>query len=301
MAEDEKPFDERPEWADVTPIAQDDGPHPIVPIVYSPAYATAMGYFRAISRINERSKRALDVTEFIINWNPAHYTVWIYRQKTLLALGVDLSEELELIEVLAEEHPKSYQIWHHRQWIVERTNDASQEIGFINRMLQNDSKNYHAWSYRQWVVSRFGLWDDEIPDIDLLISEDVRNNSAWNQRYFVYSQRPAGFSEADLEAELTYTISKIRLAPGNESPWNYLKGIIKLAGRKIEDCTSVLDLCLEYMNRKSHVPQAFAILLHIYESRVKSGDGEHMMKAVEEAIVGYTANFNCVADPTALS
>lgn len=36
MAEqDDMPFYEKPEWADVVPIPQDDGPNPLVPIAYT--------------------------------------------------------------------------------------------------------------------------------------------------------------------------------------------------------------------------------------------------------------------------
>ena len=36
----------------------------------------AMDYFRAIAAVEERSDRALELTETIIRKNPAHYTVW---------------------------------------------------------------------------------------------------------------------------------------------------------------------------------------------------------------------------------
>ena len=36
----------------------------------------AMDYFRAIAAVEERSERALELTETIIRKNPAHYTVW---------------------------------------------------------------------------------------------------------------------------------------------------------------------------------------------------------------------------------
>lgn len=64
-------------WADVVPLAQDDGGmHPLAAIAYTEEYSEAMGYLRAVMADNEFSERVLDLTEHIINMNPAHYTVW---------------------------------------------------------------------------------------------------------------------------------------------------------------------------------------------------------------------------------
>ena len=46
-----------PVWQDVQPIAQDDGPTPVVPINYAPEYVELMDYFRAIVAKDERSER----------------------------------------------------------------------------------------------------------------------------------------------------------------------------------------------------------------------------------------------------
>jgi protein farnesyltransferase/geranylgeranyltransferase type-1 subunit alpha len=65
------------DFADVTPIPQDDGPHPLAQIAYSDHYAEAMSYLRALmSGQGEMSVRALQLTGDIIAMNPAHYTVW---------------------------------------------------------------------------------------------------------------------------------------------------------------------------------------------------------------------------------
>ncbi|KAF9425381.1 CAAX geranylgeranyltransferase alpha subunit [Entomortierella beljakovae] len=194
--EEEVPFYETPEWADVVPVPQDDGPNPLVPIAYTKEYSTTMNYFRAICKSQEQSERALALTKIVIELSPSHYTVWHYRQKLLKALKKDFSEELEWILWMSNEHPKSYQIWHHRQVIVEHIsagllpsslesetlktassltmtptipyNDLPEsqqkiardavnvELTFIASSLAEDSKNYHAWSYRQWVLSHFG-------------------------------------------------------------------------------------------------------------------------------------------------
>ncbi|KAF9345056.1 CAAX geranylgeranyltransferase alpha subunit [Mortierella sp. AD094] len=192
--DDEVPFYEKPEWADVVPIPQDDGPNPLVPIAYTKEYSTTMDYFRAICRSQEQSERALELTKIVIELSPSHYTVWHCRQKLLKALNKDLAEELEWIKWMSSENPKSYQIWHHRQVIVDHMSavflpaslttsvtasslttaptipyhelpESQQkaardmvnvELEFIAKALAEDSKNYHAWSYRQWVLAHFG-------------------------------------------------------------------------------------------------------------------------------------------------
>lgn len=65
------------EWEDILPIPQDDGgPNPLAAIAYTEEYSEAMSYLRAAMAKDEKSDRALGLTEDIIRMNPAHYTVW---------------------------------------------------------------------------------------------------------------------------------------------------------------------------------------------------------------------------------
>ena len=110
-------------WSDVTPVPQDDGDNPVVPIAYTEectlcgflsvdqphvgpeaylgvacvAVSQAMDYFRAILAKNELSERALQLTNHVIQLNPANYTAWHYRRQCLTAVGSDLREELTCV------------------------------------------------------------------------------------------------------------------------------------------------------------------------------------------------------------
>ncbi|RHZ49155.1 hypothetical protein Glove_529g43 [Diversispora epigaea] len=259
-------------WDDLIPIPQDDGPEPLTPISYDKEYSEAMSYFRAVALKDERSERALDLTEKIIRHNPAHYTIWHYRQQILFSLEKDLYKELDFITDQVIDNPKNYQLWHHRQVVVEKLNDSSKELPFIKEILSSDSKNYHAWTYRQWIIKTYNLWDKELAFVDKLLDDDVRNNSAWNQRYFIIFFNSNEPSEELLAQEVQYGINKILLAPNNISPWNYVKGII--AKSKEQDISVLEGLCKELEEQSIISYHALGCLVDIYESRAKRGSIE---------------------------
>lgn len=119
------------------------------------------------------------------------------------------------------------------------------EIPFLARMFSKDAKNYHVWSYRQWLVRHFSLWDNELSYVESLLQADVRNNSAWNHRWFIVFARhmdPEMHSIKDqganlevepaiMEKEIEYAKAAIAIAPQNQSPWNYLRGVVRKQGK----------------------------------------------------------------------
>lgn len=213
------------QWADVVPVPQDDGPRPIVPISYSPEFIEHMDYFRAILKSKELSERALDLTAAVIELNSANYTAWSYRRDVLFHLNRDLEKELKWVEAVAEESPKNYQLWHHRRVLVDRLNKPLNELAHTAHILDGDAKNYHAWSHRQWVLGRFKLWENELDFCSKLLTEDLRNNSAWNQRNFVIKST-TGFTVSVIKKEFLYTWDVINKAVNNQSPWNYIYGML---------------------------------------------------------------------------
>jgi protein farnesyltransferase/geranylgeranyltransferase type-1 subunit alpha len=278
-------YHDDPAWQDVEPLPQDDGGlHPLAAIAYTDEYSEAMGYLRAVMAKNEFSERVLGLTEHIISMNPAHYTVWyalssacacnmliarLYRAKTLSELKSPLQDEIAWLNPTAMKHLKNYQIWHHRQTIIDALGSPEGEPDFIATMLEQDSKNYHVWSYRQWLVKRFDMFDsdEELRWTEEMIYADVRNNSAWNHRWFLViggrDGKPVG--EHVVNRELEYAKQAVRRAPQNQSPWNYLKGIVRQAKLPL---ATLKDFALEFadMRRPDDIYSSHAldVLADIY-------------------------------------
>ena len=240
-------------FADLTPIPQDDGPRPVVPINYDPSFRATMDIFRAVLQCDELSSRALDLTSEVIDLNAANYTAWHFRRRCLKALSSDLKAELEYVAGIAGENPKNYQIWYHRRVIAEQLDDSEEnELAYTQRVLTEDSKNYHAWSHRQWVVRHFGCWEGEMSFVESMLDKDVRNNSAWNQRWFVIHSRRSLTEEEEskmvsegqgqanskncetlllddavVQEELDYACRATSKAPKNQAPWSYVEGLMR--------------------------------------------------------------------------
>ena len=161
------------------------------------------------------------------------------------------------------------------------------ELSFLARMFAKDAKNYHVWSYRQLLVRRFSLWDSELPYIESLLQSDVRNNSAWNHRWFIVFARHTDPEKHSIknddtqvepeivEREIEYTKAAILMAPQNQSPWNYLRGVLRkqrkgLVGMKAF-AEQFADLEKEDEVRSSHALDLLADVYAEEQEKERSG------------------------------
>jgi protein farnesyltransferase/geranylgeranyltransferase type-1 subunit alpha len=226
-----------------------------------------MGYLRAIMAAKEYSPRALDLTEHIISMNAAHYTVWLYRASILFALNFSIDKELEWMNNVALDNQKNYQIWHHRQILIDHvyptiSSDPAKvqalidsELAFMGEMFDEDAKNYHVWSYRQYFVRKFNTFNEsELKSIEDLLRRDVRNNSAWSHRFFLVFSDPSystpgsratepdpSIPDAILDREIEFSKAATFEAPQNQSPWNYLRGVLRKGGRSLASQSSFVE------------------------------------------------------------
>lgn len=248
---------ESPEWKDVSPIDQDDGPYPVLQIQYSDRFRDRMGYFRTVLRAREYSARSLALCREVLSLNPANYTGWVFLKDAITRLEVDLGHELSFVANFIVENPKNYQVWQHRQDVItmmiakKQKVVGSDEVQFVVNQLKEDDKNYHAWQYFQWVGRTFGNLDELLSVSEDLLRNDPRNNSCWNFRYWLLSvlsaekERPMLRSDDEILIEVDFALSHAAHAFQNDSVWNYLVGICSLGTpRVIDEGVARLDAAL---------------------------------------------------------
>lgn len=284
-----------PLWADVQPIAQNDGPNSVVAIAYSEAFSQTMGYFRAILARGELSPRSLALTQDVIEQNSANYAAWSFRRQCLFACNSNLTEELSRVAIIARSSPKNYQLWHHRRSLIEKivgsitpaeqstSNQAllnatlNNEISFIESILPLDDKNYHAWSHRQWLVRTFPhLMEAELPLVNELLLIDVRNNSAWNHRMFVF-ETLSKKGVMNISSEIEWSLNHLDRAPHNESAWNFIRALLKHPECSPESRQSIISRALTYTqpideDNDTDNTHAQSLLIDAFKNSSKKGE-----------------------------
>ena len=139
------------DFQDITPLPQDEGVlFPICCIDYEYEFIQAMNYMRAILQSHEYSIRALHLSQFCLQYNPANYTLWHFRRTCLAKMeennntvteeeqettdtvqhsqqrqplvilnAEQILYEFKLASYLGGSKPKNYQIWYHRRMMLQ--------------------------------------------------------------------------------------------------------------------------------------------------------------------------------------
>lgn len=297
-------YKDREEWRDVIPIKQDEKERTVAKINYSEKFIDVYDYIRAVMLKDERSERALQLTEDALILNAANYSVWYYRRNILSDLKSNLNDELNFVAMCINENQKNYQVWYHRQWIVAELTKTTNtlrsiienELILTESFLLDDSKNYHVWQYRHWIVNSYKMWDNELAFTDKMLVQDCFNNSAWNHRFYVI-QSLSGFTDVVIDQETQYVFKFIRLSPENESSWNYLDGLYR--NRELRAHSNLGEFCRELQQSdcaSSSSPYLHSFALEICLSKLRHADRPGDDGAREQLVKEAVDTCNLLAD-----
>ncbi|KAM7363909.1 rab geranylgeranyltransferase subunit alpha [Cochliomyia hominivorax] len=235
------------------------------------AYKAAMAKIMSKRNKLEYDDEMLMYTTPILQRNPDVSTLWNIRRECILAkvqklkeakeqnMDKDKEEEKENIETkidnveaiqkvfeaeiyLTEQcllvNPKSYNIWHHRMWLLEQAPDADwqREVQLCNKYLKMDERNFHTWDYRRYVVEKAKVAkQDELDFCTEKIKVNFSNYSSWHHRSLLLPilypyegeakpKRP--MSEEKLKEELEMVLTAAFTDPNDSSAWFYQRWLL---------------------------------------------------------------------------
>ncbi|KAJ8041793.1 Geranylgeranyl transferase type-2 subunit alpha [Holothuria leucospilota] len=98
-------------------------------------------------------EEGLKVAEEILRSNPDFSTLWNFRREIFLSYQEErpkeelqdlFTYELGFLEGCLQVNPKSYGVWHHREWVLNHmpTPNWKREVDLCNLFLQYDERNY---------------------------------------------------------------------------------------------------------------------------------------------------------------
>ena len=125
-------------------------------------------------------------------------------------------------------------------------------------------------------------------DVEKLLRADVRNNSAWNHRWFLVFGREGEVDADGSKFEVTdevwqreedFAKDAVALAPQNESPWNYLKGLYRKQRKDIAGLEDFARRYAELNKEKIRSSHALDLLADICAAR--PGGQEEARKALD--------------------
>jgi protein farnesyltransferase/geranylgeranyltransferase type-1 subunit alpha len=269
-------IDEPDEYDDLTPIPNPQDPDGPFGIRYTPQYDTFMSLYRALLDKQEMSPRALRIVTRLNSSTIMNATAWWYRQRILLHLGYNLESELAFLRSLLEKTPKPYQLWCHRNWLIDRCEDPPDETEFAHFVLALDEKNFHAWSYFGWYADRFSKWSWLFEITTRYIQKDSRNNSAWSARY-----RTVKLGGLPIDPDLEFALETLKNAPRDESICNYIRGLIALepAPERIKRVKTVIGEICEGRVKTRTVYQLAAHIAFI------EGNQEEYNRLIDQIII----------------
>ena len=221
-----------------------------------------------ILKIKTKNKFDEKTMDFLLKSSilmPDYPTLWSIR-KILIEQYLPTIKDEEAMEFIIKEiksilpimmkNPKSYLLWYHRIWCLEKCIEIEikkeipleksvliGEIGLCNKFFKKDDRNFHCWNYRVKLLSLISIYfqkelpkfvEEELKFTLEKITLNFSNFSAWLYRsklipiYFLHHNIKWNTKEAldFFKNDLELIKKAIYTDPKDQSPWNYLSWII---------------------------------------------------------------------------
>lgn len=263
-------------------------------------------YSETTNRIHEKrkngdmDKESLSLSEQVLSANPDYLTLWNFRREIFLhmkeensadALQEICQRELSFLTNCLQVNPKSYCVWHHRQWIMEFMPQPSwkEELRLCNLFLSYDARNFHCWDYRRYTVNKANISPvDEFNFSTEKIRENFSNYSSWHYRSkllpLIHPCQSGDMERVEEEAlmkEFDLAQNAFFTDPYDQSAWFYHRWLLGRA-RPLMDMSCLYVRCDETSKTVTVIVQ-FSQSLQVHKE-------EPLVIVNEEEVVGKWSN-----------
>ncbi|ORX88297.1 protein prenylyltransferase [Anaeromyces robustus] len=270
-------------------------------------------------------------TKCILLFNGEYITAWNER-KNLIQLGYIKPEfDLQFTKLCLTKHPKSSNLWYHRQWILKRYEELinfDKEFEIIEKSINRYATNYFAWNHRIWLLNYMTIQKliDEFKSTQSSMYKHVSDHAGWNYLLTIFKRIVSIYKE-DINNKnklnelkilwnehIEFVKKSLKEFPGHETIWYYLR---ILAGfvyqnkdiiykNEKEDIISFFEKEItfinnEYLNENNVnillVEEKFALqykawLYSLFENNITKEDYNKLLTEIE--------NYQCMSDDQSL-
>ena len=188
-------------------------------------------YSLIFSNANHEYNQLNMLTRVLLCYVTECLTSWNIRRRLILFNIINISEELQFIEILLGLKPKSEQIFRYRRWILkqEQRNKIStdKELEICDRTAELHFVNYASWFHRRWIINYLNInIDEELERNRLWLEKNISDSSAFSFRAYLLSKKNS--NEDIIEDELKINENMLKFYFDRESLWIYRQTLIFL-------------------------------------------------------------------------
>jgi len=161
------------------------------------------------------------------------------KEKKLIQLGyIKPDYDLTFTKLCLTKHPKSSNIWYHRQWILKRYSQLinfEAEFEVIDKAINRYTTNYFAWNHRIWLLEYMDNKKlvEELKSMQSKMYKYISDHAGWNyvlnilKKIVITSSSNNNNNKRELQKlckeHVEFVKKQLKEFPGHEAIWYYLR------------------------------------------------------------------------------
>ncbi|CAF1108726.1 unnamed protein product [Adineta ricciae] len=189
-------------------------------------------YSYLFSKTHQESSQLNVLTRVLLCCITECLTSWNIRRRLVLSKAIEISKELQFVEVLLRLKPKSEQVFRYRRWLLNHEDQdkvhLTNEFNLCNQTAEKHFINYASWLHRRWLMEHFKVdIDEELERNYRWLERNISDSSGFSFRAYLISKKVIDMNL--IKQELNDNGNLLKFYVDRESLWIYRQTLILLA------------------------------------------------------------------------